>query len=278
MLRIVARRLGLTRVVKAALRRFLSDRAYRTLMPFIWKFGWGRGAYLAGRLMLLKGRIVRFRIPGDPHYFFARGGSSDLHAFKQVFVGEQYLLPPLDGAPQFIIDGGANVGYSARYFAKRYPRARILAVEPEASNFELLQRNTRSVPTITPIHAALWDQSAPLTIEDPLADKWAFRVRGTQSATSADTWGVSITELMATAQAEVIDILKLDIEGAEKRLFENGSDTWLPRTRVLIVELHDRLVPGCSDALRSAVAGCQMESLVVQENVVLINREILNQR
>ena len=45
---------------------------------------------------------------------------------------------------------------------------------------------------------------------------------------------------------ETIDILKMDIEGAEKVIFENYQEDWLQRVGVLYVELHDRLFPGCA--------------------------------
>lgn len=46
-----------------------------------------------------------------------------------------------------------------------------------------------------------------------------------------------------------IDLLKLDIEGAEKEVFLHGSEEWLDQVDVIAVELHDRLEPGCRAAL-----------------------------
>jgi hypothetical protein len=43
---------------------------------------------------------------------------------------------------------------------------------------------------------------------------------------------------------DAIDILKIDIEGAEKEVFEN-SDLWMRKTNVIIIELHERLKDGC---------------------------------
>jgi hypothetical protein len=50
-----------------------------------------------------------------------------------------------------------------------------------------------------------------------------------------------------------IDILKLDIEGAEKEVFSN-CDKWLGNVRILMIELHDHLKPGCSSIVYSALA------------------------
>ncbi len=44
-------------------------------------------------------------------------------------------------------------------------------------------------------------------------------------------------------------MLKLDIEGAEKSIFSCDVEGWLPHVRVLCVELHDRLIDGCTQAV-----------------------------
>ena len=49
-----------------------------------------------------------------------------------------------------------------------------------------------------------------------------------------------------------IDILKIDIEGAEKSIFENDTK-WLSIVDHLMVELHDRYVDGCSMSFFKAI-------------------------
>ena len=51
---------------------------------------------------------------------------------------------------------------------------------------------------------------------------------------------------------ENIDLLKLDIEGAEREIFGTGDLDWMNRTRAIIIELHDRFRPGCEAAFLSA--------------------------
>ena len=60
-----------------------------------------------------------------------------------------------------VLDAGANIGASAIYFARRYPNARIFALEPEQENYDLLLRNTHRYHNIIPIKAALWGQGKP---------------------------------------------------------------------------------------------------------------------
>ncbi len=72
------------------------------------------------------------------------------------------------------------------------------------------------------------------------------------------------------AGVEQIDILKLDIEGAEKELLQSGSDKWMHRVAMIIIELHDWLKPGCADALNQATAGMGFTRFQLGENTVLV--------
>jgi hypothetical protein len=57
---------------------------------------------------------------------------------------------------------------------------------------------------------------------------------------------------------DYIDILKVDIEGSEKEVFES-CETWIDRVGVLIVELHDRWKSGCSRSVHSAAKDFSIE-------------------
>jgi hypothetical protein len=65
----------------------------------------------------------------------------------------------------------------------------------------------------------------------------------------------SLVDIMSLNGFDSIDFLKIDIEGAEKILFEapNVLD-WLLKCRVVSCELHDRMLPGCSEAVYKAVS------------------------
>jgi hypothetical protein len=54
-------------------------------------------------------------------------------------------------------------------------------------------------------------------------------------------------------QLSSIDLLKIDIEGAEKEVFEVCD--WMGDVHSLMIELHDRFKPGCSEAVAPAVEG-----------------------
>src|SRR5579864_5909313 len=72
---------------------------------------------------------------------YLRAGTSDYSILKQIFVDDEYEpLRNLDG-PKCIIDCGANVGFSSLYFARLYPSAHILAIEPDEENAAVFLRN-----------------------------------------------------------------------------------------------------------------------------------------
>jgi hypothetical protein len=68
---------------------------------------------------------------------------------------------------------------------------------------------------------------------------------------------------------EHIDILKLDIEGAERELFNLGAEAWLGAVGQIIIELHDRFVPGCAFAFYAKIANYPFVQSVRADNVFI---------
>jgi FkbM family methyltransferase len=196
-----------------------------------------------------------------------RPRSSDEDCLWQVFVNEEYLLPfPLN--PTVIVDAGANIGGASLYFAYKYPDAKILALEPEASNFALLKHNCAAMKNIIPIQAALWAQSERVTLTDPDAEKWRFTVTPSCDG-EQNIRGMTIEELMQEFGVDHIDLLKVDIEGAEKEVFGSGPTTWLVCVNTIAIELHDRYMPGCAQAFYEALHGRRFFQEVRGENVII---------
>jgi hypothetical protein len=50
-----------------------------------------------------------------------------------------------------------------------------------------------------------------------------------------------------------ISLLKIDIEGSEKEVFENNVDEWLPAVQTMVLELHDNVKKGCTSSLIHAL-------------------------
>lgn len=181
-----------------------------------------------------------------------RQPGSDRFVFHQVFVEREYEHHCLPDDASLVVDAGANVGYASLFFAARYSRATVVAIEPEKKNFEALLRNVAHQPRIEPIQAALWPAQGKVAIANPAARAWEFQVT---AETTGSIDAVSVPELLERfAPNTIIDVLKIDIEGAEKELFERGADGWLSRVGTLILEMHDRFRPGCTDAVLKALS------------------------
>ena len=199
-----------------------------------------------------------------------RKSTSDWKAFKQVFIAKEYDFP-IKAEPQLIIDGGANVGYASLFFANKFPRAEIIAIEPEESNFAILKRNTVKHKQITAIKAGLWHKKAYLKIADTGLGKWGFMVEET-GPDNYDIQAITIDEILRQSGKKEIDILKLDIEGAEKELFSENYESWLGKVKVLIIELHDRMKEGCSAVFYSAIEKYNFTETKRGENIILFKK------
>ncbi len=221
-----------------------------------------RGLILAAKSLLIKRSTkVRVRPRGISHSLALRTRSSDLSTYHQIFISSAYEIQ-LRAAPSLIIDGGGNVGFAAIYFTNRYPHAKVLTLEPEAANFDLLVENVRPYPSIVPLRAALWKENVDVEITDPGHGHWGYRVGQKPSAADrmkGNVCGITINKLLRDYGVESVDILKLDIEGAEKAVFEDPSG-WISKVGVIIIELHEDIAPGCTDAVYRAVAGFGFEA------------------
>jgi len=196
-------------------------------------------------------RAVEVRAPQLPHPVMLRLHTSDTEAFDGVIRKREYELA-LAHPPSVIFDVGANIGLAAVWFASRFPNARVFALEPEPSNYALLCRNAAPYPGIVPIQAALWPESGTIGLVDPGTGHWGFRTVAEATGDSGVA-AVSIPDLLARYGIDRIDLLKIDIEGAEREIFSTSAP-WIACVGVIAAELHDHLAPGATHAFEAATA------------------------
>lgn len=215
----------------------------------------------------LPGNVRIFLRPLGRHVVIRRL-TTDLACLQKVFVGNEYQCP-FQLAPELIVDAGANIGMATLFFAHHYPNARIIAIEPESSNFTMLQTNCEGIKNITLIKSALWSNACRLRIADSDAAAWAFSVTDQLPVDdrSEPVMATTIPEILDRMNAIQIDLLKLDIEGAELELFSVGSEKWLNRVCNIVIELHDRYVPGCAKAFYSALSSRNFVQELRGENI-----------
>lgn len=192
----------------------------------------GAWAYIrTARPYRLKAREVGSRL-------WCRPETSDRASFCQVFIEEQYASLPFQGHERLIIDCGANVGYASAYFLSRCPQAHVVAVEPELDNYRILVRNLLSYgDRVTTIQAAVWPKPANLRMVSGMS-YWASQVEETSDGDAGIVAAVDISSLLAPFPGQRVDILKVDIEGAEVQLFSEKTEEWINRVDVCAAELH----------------------------------------
>jgi FkbM family methyltransferase len=224
-------------------------------------------------IQLKTGSTRSIRIPGIKFPITMRSLKSDKISFKEIFMKREYdiTLPP-ETNPKIIIDGGANIGFTSVFFANQYPQARIFTIEPDENNFQLVLQNVKPYPNITPVKSALWYKEELINVVDKGYGERGFMIE--KNETSNSLQATSIHQLMKKYSLTQIDILKMDIEGSEKEVFSVGYENWLPLTKCLVIELHDRMKPGCSHAVFSAITKYDFSFSIKGENLVFINNSL----
>ena len=201
-----------------------------------------------------RGMLIQVRTPELAWPLTLRATPPDVRVFEQVYVDRLHEVD-VSWNPKLIVDAGAHIGCVTAALAAKFPQSTILAVEPDIENYDLLCRNMTPYRNVIPIRAAVWHQPAVLLISNPQSESWTFQMRQLSQGEAGTTLGLTLAELLKWSGMD-IDILKLDVEGAEREIFSTaGSEGWLEHVRQIRVELHDRTVPGCEHAMEEAIAG-----------------------
>ena len=185
--------------------------------------------------------------------YILRKKSSDLLVFNQVILHHEYkTLIELVGKHSrteniyWVVDAGANIGLTSLYLSDILREARIVAVEPSAENFKMLKENVslNGRTRIIPIQNALWSERCNVKLSNAFRDRqeWSFRVSSDPSGLG-DVEALTLRDIMVKGGIESIDLLKIDIEGAEKELLSDKSFLEeLKSVKFLAIELHEEAV------------------------------------
>jgi len=219
------------------------------LFRYVHHFGFFNGLKLFFQIWVLKTEVLELKDYGE---IYLRRNSSDTGIFNQIFIEREYNIK-FSFEPKFIIDAGANIGLTSLFFSKKFPLATIVALEPEVENFKILKINTKNCLKVISVNNALWSKDGVISlVKSPSYDSHNV----SESNNSSDAvCSITISSLLNTYNISRIDILKMDIEGAEKEIFSSDVQNWLPKVKVLVIELHDRYKSGCSMSLFQALSG-----------------------
>ena len=147
----------------------------------------------------------------------------------------------------------------------------MVAVEPESSNFEMLQANARQRDQIVALHRAASSRHERVEIANPETDPVGFRTRACECSGIDTVTMPELLERFSWRDGYLPFILKVDIEGYESTLFEGRCD-WIDEFALMITELHDWALPtqGTSRNFLRAVADRDRDFVYIGENVFSI--------
>ncbi len=162
------------------------------------------------------------------------------------------------------VDAGANQGEFSIFAAKRLPNGRVIAFEPVSELRERLSANIdlNSFDNIDVIGKALW--SSPDTLElhrhtstyrDGSVNEGLGSLFGPASSTSATevVECVSLDTALEVLGIDRVDVIKIDVEGAESAVLRGAAATIETDRPILMVE---------ADRDQAAAAGVDLDSLV----------------
>lgn len=190
-----------------------------------------------------RGQVWRLRPVGLSEPILLRQGSSDWPTMRTILFRGEYdsVLESLPADIRTILDLGANVGLSIRFWLEHLPDARVIAVEPLTANMALCQRNvnlTRHSRRVALVQAAV--SGNPGQVRFALGGPyWSARMTDDPGDATEMVQAVTVGRLIQShlAEGESIDLLKCDIEGAEAQVFAECR-AWLPRVRNIVIETH----------------------------------------
>ncbi len=216
-----------------------------------------------------------------------RTGSTDLRVLRQIFHYQEYDFSGFrqhagvqaryeaiwrTGMTPIIIDAGANIGAAAIWFAVKYPRARVLAVEPDPTNAERCRANCARLENVAVLEAAVGACRGLADLVNESGQSWSVR---TQRSDAGRVKIRTIADLTRSVPSSMLFIVKIDIEGFEADLFSANTD-WLNDVCVILIEPHDWMLPGqrSSQPFQRAVAAHDFDIVVKGENLICFQARI----
>lgn len=201
-------------------------------------------------------------------------GASDIGVLSHFYNPGYRIVDTPEQPVRYIIDAGANIGDETLRFRHFHRHAKIIALEAEAQNFHYLSLNAFGDKQIIALQRGLWSHDCNLKITRGCTNE-EFRVEEIfDPAADAGVRAISIPSLIRDYNLPEIDILKLDIEGAEYDVFDASSREWAEKVKVFIFECPDNDRPGAAFRIFDAVGTDRFNCFVQGESIVLIRRDV----
>ena len=182
----------------------------------------------------------RFRMR-DSTVLLLRPYSMDLGIFHEIWDHERYTAGSISVVARHgtIVDIGAHIGLFSLFASKVLQANRIISVEPDSANFELLSKNISGnhVENASLVKAAIAGESGEKRIYNTSSNTGGHSLYA-RGVSSIAVWTVSLTELFKASNISECSLLKMDCEGAEMEILENAPDKLLRNVSAISLEYH----------------------------------------
>lgn len=173
------------------------------------------------------------------HKITLRKNGIDTDVFDYVF-NRLYHRPsrPIRAGFPTILDLGVNIGLSIVDFKTLYPSSTVIGFELDRDNYDLALINCKAFEGVTIINKAIWFENKPMKY-DKKYNSDAYHIsdeKETENSISVET--ITISQIIQDFRLESIDYVKMDIEGAEKQIFEHDL-SWLKQVKEIKIEIHN---------------------------------------
>lgn len=173
---------------------------------------------------------------------------SELEVVREMFLSEEYLMQDLD--PELVIDLGSNIGASIMFFRGRYPKSRIIGLEPDPAPFQRLMRAVTPLQGVSVYPWAIADRTGQRAFTQA-AQSWVSALAAEGDVGTVDVEAISLPDLLRRLGVDHVDLLKIDVEGGEWGLFRDPGN--FDACDAIVGELHleppDRTVDKAREAL-----------------------------
>lgn len=179
----------------------------------------------------------RIRLGNRVIDLWLRRRSGDFFILHEIFTCAAYTIPgKWLGRAATVVDLGANVGLTTLFFAQFFPEARYACVEPNPANAAVLRRNVAWLGARAEvIEAAVSDHSGQVAFDDS-GPSYDGHIAGS-GQTGRLVPCCTLDQIVASCGLDWIDLLKIDIEGAEREVLR-GNPACLSNVGAIIIELH----------------------------------------
>jgi len=191
---------------------------------------------------LLKRKMVCENVFGYKIHFFEYETFAIL--FEELYLPDAYHFSASSKEP-LILDCGSNIGLTILYFKKIYPQCKIIGFEADVRTFKLLEKNIKvnNLENVTLINRALYDTKGTVPFYVSVAEPGLVQSIRPESLAHSEETRVE-TELLSEHINERVDMLKMDIEGAEQQVMNNlVKERKLPFIQEMILEYHHHMTP-----------------------------------